>query len=54
MISWWDEQHDAEWEFEAPDLTFEVTDNPVVAELLGPDGQVLRQWTERPPFGFRR
>lgn len=35
------------------DITVTVTDNPVVAELLGPDGDVIRQWRERPPFGFR-
>ena len=34
-----------------PDVT--VTENPVVAELLGPDGKPIRQWTERPPFGFQ-
>lgn len=31
----------------------EVTENPVVHELLGPDGEVIRQWRERPPFGFQ-
>lgn len=30
-----------------------VTENPVVRELLGPDGKTLRQWRERPSFGFR-
>jgi hypothetical protein len=30
-----------------------VSENPVVAELLGPDGKTLRQWRARPPFGFR-
>ena len=35
----------------APEFT--VTENPVVAELLDADGNVIRQWTERPPFGFQ-
>lgn len=35
----------------APDLT--VMDNPVTAELLGPKGEPIRQWRERPPFGYR-
>lgn len=30
-----------------------VTDNPIVAVLLGPNGEVLREWRERRPFGFR-
>lgn len=29
-----------------------VTDNPVVHKLFGADGEVLRVWRERPPFGF--
>lgn len=29
-----------------------VTDNPVVATLLGPDGAVLAQRRARPRFGF--
>lgn len=41
-------------EFEPPLLTVEMSDNPVVAELLGPDGSVLRQWVEREPIGYRR
>jgi hypothetical protein len=53
--------YDDEWCDEPPvlqplDMTqvqVEVSDNPIVAELLGPDGEVLRQWRERPPFGFQ-
>ena len=37
---------------DAPHLEVEVTDNPIVAVLLGPDGEVVRAWTERPPVGF--
>lgn len=36
----------------APEMT--VTDNPVVATLLGPSGQPIRQWRERPAFGFQK
>ncbi len=36
----------------APSLTVDVTDNPVVATLYGPRGEVLLEWNERPPFGF--
>ena len=37
---------------DAPKLA--VTDNPVVATLLGPNGAPIRQWRERPPFGFQK
>lgn len=40
-------------EFDVPELTVEMSDNPVVAELLGPDGNVIRQWVEREPIGYR-
>lgn len=37
-----------------PHLEVEITDNPIVAELLGPDGETLLRLTERPivRFGF--
>lgn len=44
-------------EWDSPDVAtpdLEVTDNPVVATLLGPNGATLRQWRERPLFGFQR
>lgn len=48
---------EGEWFEEAPayppPLEVEVADNPVVMELLGPDGEVIRQWLEREPIGFR-
>lgn len=31
-----------------------ATDNPVIHTLLGPKGETIRQWTERPPVGYRR
>jgi hypothetical protein len=37
---------------EPPALEVEVTDNPVIYELLGPDGEVIRQWLARTPIGF--
>ena len=44
-----------EWvDFDAPTtIEVEVTDNPVVAVLLGPDGEVLIEGRERPAFGYR-
>jgi len=32
------------------------TENPVIGELLGPRGETIRQWRERPTvaFGFQR
>jgi hypothetical protein len=51
---WWED--DPPPILQALDMTqvqVEVTENPITAELLGPDGKVLRQWRERPPFGFR-
>ena len=53
MNEWYDARRDEWHEYEAPDLTLHVSENPVVAELLDADGGVLRQWRERPPFGFR-
>lgn len=37
-------------------IEVEITDNPVVAVLYGPDGDVLVEFHERPvyPFGFGR
>ena len=32
----------------------QVTDNPVTNVLLGPSGEVLRQWRERPEVGYRK
>lgn len=29
-----------------------VTENPVVVRLLGPSGETIREWRERPTFGF--
>lgn len=40
-------------EQEAPTPTVYETDNPIVHVLYGPDGEPLRLWRERPPFGFR-
>lgn len=50
-----DVDHDPHY-IDAPDMTdigVTVTDNPVLGELLGPDGAVIRQVRERPPIGFR-
>jgi hypothetical protein len=38
---------------EPPMLEVFETDNPIVAELLDAEGIPIRQWRERPPFGFR-
>lgn len=35
-----------------PELEVEVSENPVIATLLGPDGQVIRTLLARPPVGF--
>lgn len=37
---------------EPPVLEVEVSENPVVAELLDAEGNVIRQWVARPPIGF--
>jgi hypothetical protein len=37
---------------EPPALEVEVTENPVIAEILGPHGEVLAQMLARPPIGF--
>ena len=53
----WPTPSDEDWweppEPVAPDLTVDLTENPVVYELLGPDGTVIRQWLEREPIGYR-
>jgi hypothetical protein len=52
----WDtvERNNFEWvEPVIPQFELTVTDNPVVAELLGPDGEPVTIWQEREPFGFR-
>lgn len=38
---------------ERPEAELTVTDNPIVATLLGPKGEPIRQWRARPPIGFR-
>lgn len=54
MGTWHNERTEESCDFEVPALTLEVTDNPVIAELYGPDGQVTAQVRERPPIGFCR
>ena len=53
---WWpdkDDVDDGPQPADAPELEVEVSDNPVVATLLGPDGEVLVEVREREPIGFR-
>ena len=33
--------------------TVEYVERPVVATLLGPDGETLRCYSDRPPFGYQ-
>ena len=56
MISFVDPEDRESYEVEMPPVSFEVTDNPVVGELLGPNGETLARICERPfvPFGYRR
>lgn len=35
-----------------PALEVEVSENPILATLLGPDGEVIRTLLARPPIGF--
>jgi hypothetical protein len=44
---------DEVFEFDLPDLLVQVSENPVVAELLGPRGEVVSQMLLREPIGFR-
>ena len=44
-----------EWVTDVPNLTVEITDNPVIAVLYGPDGETpLITWFERRtvPIGY--
>lgn len=54
--SWYDPREDVEWEFD-PIVPSEciVTENPVIGRLLGPAGEVLIEFHERPVtrLGFR-
>ena len=55
-VSWTgDDIHD-EWSFDHPQPDLTETDNPVAGRLLGPKGETIRQWRERPivEFGFQR
>lgn len=49
-----DDGHGDGWPSGSPDVT--ETDNPVIATLYGPDGDVLIELHERRtvPFGFQR
>lgn len=49
-VATWPEEHVAKPA--VPHLT--VTDNPVKATLLGPNGEPIRQVVEREPFGYRQ
>lgn len=55
-MSGWDDDWCDEPPIEYPRPELTETENPVVAELLGPHGEAIRQWRERPtvPFGFQR
>lgn len=50
---WWRDGQDPE-PAEAPTPQLTETDNPIIATLLGPDGEPIRQWRERAPMGFRK
>lgn len=54
MGAWYDERTGDQYEWTDQSIDVTVTDNPVVHELLDQHGNVIRQWTERPPIGFRR
>lgn len=56
MISFVDPEDRANVECDMPPVTFEVTDNPIIGELLGPRGEQLFLVCERRhvPFGYRR
>ena len=55
-MSWTGDDLYDEWHTDPPRPEAIETENPVVAELLGPTGQPLRQWRERRTvaFGFQR
>jgi hypothetical protein len=40
-------------EFDPPELTVEVAENPVVNVLYGPDGEPVSFLLEREPIGYR-
>lgn len=50
---WWRDGQDRD-PGAAPEPTLHETENPITKTLLGPDGKPLRQWRERPPFGYRK
>lgn len=51
--SWWPDSDDSPSPAEPAWPEVEVTDNPVTATLLGPDGSILLELREREPIGFR-
>lgn len=42
----------SQWTNSRPEPQLSVTDNPITKTLLGPTGEVIRQWRDRPPVGF--
>lgn len=56
MGAWVRESGEVVWrdDFTAPAPDVDVTDNPVVDELLDAKGRVIRQWRERKPIGYRK
>lgn len=55
MNEWYDDRTEMVYEFQPIVPEVWESDNPVVATLLGPDGEVLCEFTERPvrQVGFR-
>jgi hypothetical protein len=55
-MSWTGDDLYDDWHTDHPQPDLTETENPVVAELLGPRGETIRQWRERRtvPFGFQR
>ena len=52
MYAWVDRETGEPFERTERSCEVDDRDNPVVAELLDVNGNVIRQWRERAPIGF--
>lgn len=53
MPEWEDDLHGVVWSYDTPMLEVDYSDPVTVAELYGPNGEVLIRLVDREPPGYR-
>lgn len=53
MGFWHDERTDTDYTWDDQAIEVDISDNPIVHQLLDANGTVIRTWTARPPVGYR-